>query len=401
MRMRLFVYSYSLLLFGIAFFLLIGLGMNTPASSQPQEEPKEYIIGEGDVLSISVLLHPELTTTVTVLRDGTIVVPGAGRIRVDGLTVEQAQERIRQQFINNQILRDPRVNVIVTQPRALTLTVLGAVGNPGVVIWKRGFRISDVLAQVGGLKTTGPLDLLRVHIERNHQLIPVDIRAVMAGNIEANIAVQPGDTIYFDEIMKNQVSIHGAVQSPGLYDLHPNQGLLDLLAMARGPTPDAALSHCILLKANGQQVIVDLYRVITPPTDQVEIPKVTLDNGDILIVPPKTRQIMVLGAVSRPGMMSMPEARPLKALEALAQAGGAAGGADLRRVVVVRQHNGQTFNLQLNLENALKKGDSSQDVTLQPGDIFFIPSRRERGGQILNYLNVGISLLNLITILQR
>ncbi len=399
--MRLFVHSYSLLSFGVTFFLLIGLGMGTSVLSQPQEETKEYIIGEGDVLSISVLLHPELTTTVTVLRDGTIVVPGAGRIRVEGLTVEQAQERIRQQFINNQILRDPRVNVIVTQPRALTLTVLGAVGNPGVVVWKKGFRISDVLAQVGGLKTTGPLDLLRVHIERNRQLIPVDIRAVMAGNVEANVAVQPGDTIYFDEIMKNQVSIHGAVQSPGLYELHPNQGLLDLLAMAKGPTPDAALTHCILLKANGQQVIVDLYRVITPQTDQVELPKVTLDNGDILIIPPKTRQIMVLGAVSRPGMMSMPEARPLKALEALAQAGGAAGGADLRKVVVVRQHNGQTFNLQLNLENALKKGDSSQDATLQPGDVLFVPPRRERGGQILNYLNVGISLLNLITILQR
>ena len=114
--------------------------MTRPALGRPKSERGEYRVGPGDILSIIVYDHPELTipageqrsaadTGNLVNPDGTIFYPYTGRIRVDGQTVDEIRENIT--TLLSEYIRDPQIEVRVAQFNSTFVFVTGAVNKPG------------------------------------------------------------------------------------------------------------------------------------------------------------------------------------------------------------------------------------------------------------------------------
>lgn len=86
-----------------------------------------------------------------------------------------------------------------------------------------------------------------------------------------------------------------------------------------------------------------------------------------------SRKTMVLGEVRSPGYFVLDA--PLSVLDVLAKAGGTTDDANLKKVLLIRKVGGAKTEVLLNVDSALKGGDFSADLTLQSGDIIYVPSK--------------------------
>nr|VFJ65492.1 MAG: polysaccharide export outer membrane protein [Candidatus Kentron sp. FM]VFJ66559.1 MAG: polysaccharide export outer membrane protein [Candidatus Kentron sp. FM]VFK18740.1 MAG: polysaccharide export outer membrane protein [Candidatus Kentron sp. FM] len=115
----------------------------------PAPDQTEYRLNPQDLVNITVLHVPDLSTTQHIGNTGHIQLPLIGHIRIGGLTVEEAQQRIAGE-LSRDYLQDPRVNVFVEKYQGLKFTVLGAVGRPGVFDITGQITLLQGLAMAGG-----------------------------------------------------------------------------------------------------------------------------------------------------------------------------------------------------------------------------------------------------------
>jgi polysaccharide biosynthesis/export protein len=120
-----------------------------------------YRLGPGDSVYVSVLRFPDLSFQGTIDQQGNMVVPLAGALSFQGLTVEQAREQIR---INlDRYVINPQVDVILIAQRPVQVTVAGEVVKPGFYPLQAP-QLATALIAAGG--TTGLADLRSVRIRR-------------------------------------------------------------------------------------------------------------------------------------------------------------------------------------------------------------------------------------------
>ncbi len=111
--------------------------------------PAEYQIENGDVLSIRVLGHEEMSTRVRVRTDGRISVPFLQDTSAAGLTPDALASKLREDF--TQYVNHPVVTVTVEELKPLTVSVTGEVMRPGVYPLDSPAGVLQALASAGGL----------------------------------------------------------------------------------------------------------------------------------------------------------------------------------------------------------------------------------------------------------
>jgi polysaccharide export outer membrane protein len=112
----------------------------------------------------------------------------------------------------------------------------------------------------------------------------VDVQKILAGDQQANVALQPGDMMVVPE-SRNRFAVLGAVNTPGTFPLTEGLRLVDAVAMAGGPTNRGRLTNVILVRVEGGQtrrIEVNLERALSG-RDPEQNP--ALRNGDIVFVP--------------------------------------------------------------------------------------------------------------------
>ncbi|MDQ7844112.1 MAG: SLBB domain-containing protein [Armatimonadota bacterium] len=162
------------------------------------------------------------------------------------------------------------------------IVVLGQVNRPGAYDLLEGQRVSDLLAAAGGITPRAAPQAS--FIVRGQQQIPVDLQKVLAGDMAANVVLQPGDMMVVPE-SQNRIAVMGAVNNPGTFALTENMKLIDALALAGGPTQAGRLTNVIVVRVEGGQVKrleVNLERAMTGQDASQNIP---LQSGDIVFVP--------------------------------------------------------------------------------------------------------------------
>src|SRR5512133_1808335 len=92
---------------------------------------QDYIVGEGDVLQITVIGHPDLTTAARVTREGQIRMPLIGRVFVAGIALPRIADVVSQLLANGYLV-DPQVTVSVQEYRVLKTTIIGRVNRTGL-----------------------------------------------------------------------------------------------------------------------------------------------------------------------------------------------------------------------------------------------------------------------------
>jgi polysaccharide biosynthesis/export protein len=158
---------------------------------------QKYVIGNDDVLAISVWKEPDLTKAIPVRSDGKISLPLVGELQATGKTPMQLELDITEKLKN--FITAPEVNVIVQQVNSRKFNVLGEVTKPGSYPLTASTTIMDALAIAGGLrdfaKKTG-IYILRKGSDGRESRLNFNYKSFIKGkNSDQNVRIEPNDTI--------------------------------------------------------------------------------------------------------------------------------------------------------------------------------------------------------------
>ena len=122
----------------------------------------DYRIGPEDLLDITVFEAPELNCSSRVSAGGEISMPLIGVVKADGLTPREL-ETVINELLRRTYMKDPHVGIIVHEMQSHTVSVVGAVKNPGVFQVRGSKSLLEMISLAGGLEDDagGALEVLR------------------------------------------------------------------------------------------------------------------------------------------------------------------------------------------------------------------------------------------------
>jgi polysaccharide biosynthesis/export protein len=249
--------------------------------AQMAVEPGEILIGEGDLLQISVFEAKELDKTVRVNSRGFISLPLVGEFQVSGLTAIEAEEKIEEMY-ELRFIKDPHVSVFIEEQISQRITLVGQFKNPGTYDYLSSQRLLDVIALGGGLsERAGQIVQVRrtryVQGEPNTFIVDLD-QLIKEGNVELNIRLNGGDILFVPEA--GVFFVDGAVKRPGAYPIKHQTVVQEGLVEAGGFEAYAKknIIKLVRISETGDRKIIDL------DLSKADSKELALKDRDILIV---------------------------------------------------------------------------------------------------------------------
>lgn len=284
---------------------------NPAGQSFPLDVPlgPDYVLGPGDELSISVWGGASQTFNRMVDRDGSIMLPEAGRQQVAGMTLQKAEASIGGALLPQ--FRNAKVAVNVARLRSIRIYVVGDVQRPGAYDLSSLSSPLSALYAAGGPTGVGSLRLMRHY--RNEQLIgEIDLYDFLLRGIRAaDDRLQGGDTLLIPPVGP-QVAVYGAVKRPAIYELR-NEKTLDTLFMdAGGLTVAASLGHItvdrIVANQHREKISIEASEQDKPEKALAHIAAFEVKDGDRIrvdaVLPASEHVVYVQGHVVRPGKVT-------------------------------------------------------------------------------------------------
>ncbi|MEZ5978534.1 MAG: polysaccharide biosynthesis/export family protein [Planctomycetota bacterium] len=158
--------------------------------------PLVATLGPGDLLTVTVVGHPDLARPEVPLRidaQGNLDLPLTGPIEMSGLTVAEGREAIEAAL--SRYLVDARVGLSVAEPASRQAYVLGQVGKPGSYVLDRPINALQLLALAGGPVDGGDRRNVALMREHDGELEVHFFDAATPGG-EGLVAVHPGDLVF-------------------------------------------------------------------------------------------------------------------------------------------------------------------------------------------------------------
>ena len=253
----------ALKLLSAAIVGLASCGVSQPTAAQ-QPAPAapavptalDYVLGELDLVEVSVVGLPELTTRTRIGEDGTITLPLIGAIRVGGLDVPQAARLIAAHYAGGGYAANPSVRIEIIEFQSRKVSVLGLVNAQGMVALDRAYSLAEVLARAGGLKdeAADSVVIVRQAGKGFSERLTVDLTK-MADGTGAPVPVRPGDVIYVPKAPT--FSVLGAVNRAGTYRLAAGTTVQEALAAA-GDVARIGTRSRLRIRRAGEKGVVEV-----------------------------------------------------------------------------------------------------------------------------------------------
>ncbi len=331
--------------------------------------PQNYYLGPGDAVIIEIYGASQKTIESTVSPDGTVTIEGYGPVQVSGLSVAQANARLRSMLGSR--YSSSRIQLTVGQTRTIMVNVMGEVKAPGTYTLSAFASIFHALYMAGGTNDLGTLRNIKVY--RNNRLVTtVDIYDyILNGKLTGNVRLADNDVISvgtYDCI----VNITGKVKRPMLYEMKKNESIGTLLKYAGGFTGDAYKKSVRVFRKTGREHSV--YNV-----GEFDVSAFHVADGDSVtvdsILPRYENTVQVKGAVFRPGMYQV--GGDINSVRTLLQhAEGVTEEAFTAHAVMHRMKPDRTLEVvQVDVEGIMN--GSVADIPLKSNDVLFIPTKQE------------------------
>ncbi|MBM9612679.1 polysaccharide biosynthesis/export family protein [Desulfobulbus rhabdoformis] len=218
------------------------------------DSPGDYLLGAGDLITITVFETNALNAEVRVSSRGFVNLPLLDNVEVANLTAAEAEEKIEGLYAKK-YLRDPHVSVYIKEHVSKRITLIGAVGAPGTYEYISRRHLLDVIALANGLKDkAGSSAFVTRHDSRMNKEITylVDLEQLIKnGHMDQNLVIQGGDVVYIPEAGK--CFIDGAVRKPGTYSISSKMTIAEGVAMAGGLASFADTDGIKLIRAMGKE----------------------------------------------------------------------------------------------------------------------------------------------------
>jgi polysaccharide export outer membrane protein len=237
-------------------------------------------IGIGDLLDIAVFDAPELSGKVRVDNQGLILLPLLDPIKVQGLSIQEAQNEVAAQLVKADLMKTPQVSINVAEYGIQGIAVLGEVKRPGLYA-PLGRRLLEVLSMAEGLLPTASRTVVITHYNNPDQPIHVTL-SDDAQSDTTNPVLMPGDTVV---VPKTELAfVIGEVSRPGGFPFdNGKMTVLQAVALAGGPTHTAKLQEAKIIRKNDsgvQEIPLPLNKILA--TREADA---ALQPGDIIYVP--------------------------------------------------------------------------------------------------------------------
>lgn len=164
---------------------------------------KEYKINPSDLLEISVYQEPDLNKIIRVSQDGYISFPLIGKVKIEGITVIEAEEKIAA-LLGQDYLINPQVTVFIKEYYSKKVVIMGEVKRPGSYEFPQGrdLTVLEAIALAGGFSNVAAIDktkVIRVEngIQKYIQIKITDI--TQGGDKSKDIILKPNDIIFVPE----------------------------------------------------------------------------------------------------------------------------------------------------------------------------------------------------------
>ena len=275
--------------------------------------PRNYSIGVGDELIVDIYGLSESTKKLKVSTEGYIRFPNLGPIKVSGLTIEEAQVRIREsasKIYTTIAGGSTKVMVSLGQLRSIRVTLVGEVKKPG------NYSVSSLSTLMNALYASGgPSDLgsfRKIELVRNGKVITtLDLYDfLLKGDLSKNRILQDDDVIRVGTY-ESRVAVSGAVKKKALFDVKKGENAAEILSYAGGFADDA-FKERIRVKRMGASG----FEVFSVKSDGLSA--FQLHSGDTLVVDALantfTNRAFIDGAVYYPGEYGLNEFTNLKDL---------------------------------------------------------------------------------------
>ncbi len=300
--------------------------------------PKNYILGTDDELSVDIYGNSQMNYKLKISPEGTVKLENLAPILVNGLTIDQASDRIINRLktiyygLNSQG-GGVYAQITLGSIRSIKVTVIGEVTKPGSYTVPSLATVFNVLYQAGGPSKNGSYRKISVirdnKVIRNMDLYDFLLRA----DQKDNILVRDQDVIRIADYDK-RVQVKGEVKRPAIYEVEKGENLNTIMGFA-GNFTDRAYKNIIKL----DRVTEKEHKIVL--VNKSDVANFILEPGDVFYVDSVNatfeNRVKIAGAVYRPGDFAIDDKNLKTVKDLIIAAGGLLPDAFLNRAVIVRE----------------------------------------------------------------
>lgn len=239
---------------------------------------QDYMVGEEDVVRITVYDHPDLTTIARVSGDGLITLPLIGGVKVSGLSTSQISQKLTDLFADGYIV-DPHVSVFVEEFKSRKTTIMGQVNKPGIYALSGNTTFLELLSKAGGLtREAGDKAIIKRKIVlpvKQESIITIDLKKLLEeGDTSSDVRLMDNDNVYVTKA--GVFYITGEVRKPDAYKCEEGVTVIKAATMAGGFTDKASHGRIkIIRKVQGKEKIIEKADMDEPvlPDDIIVVPE--------------------------------------------------------------------------------------------------------------------------------
>ncbi len=331
--------------------------------------PDNYVLGPGDAVFVDIYGASQRSVQETISPDGFIVIEGFGPIQVSGLTVQQANSRVRSQL--GARYSSSKIRLSVGQTRTIMVNVMGEVKSPGTYTLSAFSSVFHALYMAGGPSEIGTLRNIKVY-RHNKLVTTVDVYDyILNGKLSGNVRLGDNDVIVVGSY-DCLVNVTGKVKRPMYYEMKKNESVGTLIDYAGGFAGDAYRKSVRVVRKSGTQYSV--YNV-----NEFDMASFRMADNDSVsvdsILPRYSNMVEVKGAVFRPGMYQLGE--HIYSVKTLMESSeGVTEDAFTQHAVMHRMKADRTLEvIAVDIEGIMN--GTVADIPLKNEDVLFIPTKQE------------------------
>jgi protein involved in polysaccharide export with SLBB domain len=275
-----------------------------------------YRLGPGDQVVLVLTGDVQASYSLNVTREGAIVIPEVGQMFVNGLTMEQLEDRLYDRLgqvyssVGRGASAGTHFQLSLGQLRTNQVYLIGEVERPGAYQVSAVASVFNALYDAHGPSRDG--SFRHIEVRRGGQVVQtVDLYDyLLHGDSRQDLRLEQGDVI-FVPVAGKQVGIEGAVRRPALYEMLPDEGLADLLLFAGRVEAGAIVDRVQIdriLPPDARSPGVDRVLIDVDASDLVrgQGRNVALADGDLVhlfsVSASRHNRLTLTGEVNRPGI---------------------------------------------------------------------------------------------------
>lgn len=264
--------------------------------------PENYKIVPKDVLSVILYGPKSDNMSLTVDKDGAVVIPSFGPLQIAGLTFSEAKKTISDALMA--AFPNVGVSINIAQFSTIQVTLAGEVATPGLYNISSFSTVKEALIAAGGLSKNGSMREVLIK-RRGKTVTTVDLYRIIRGTEKrSDVLLQAGDVVVVPVVGKS-VRISGDVKRPAIYEAKKGETLGDLLSYAGGLSATANKNDIRISRYDAHEKVTILSVNVEQASkasvyDQDEVVVYGLDKNNV-------KGVTLYGNVIKPGFWPLPK----------------------------------------------------------------------------------------------